>query len=367
MKIGITGSAGFLGANLVKHLSEQSSGPCTAFCSRRSANPLTDHLAPAYEHLDVTSREEVLQKTRGLDVLYHVAGMVDYSKANRARTWDVNVIGTKNIIDAVAANGIGKLVYVSSISVLGVPCTEGLADERNDRYAKGRNPVSFPDASAALDAVRASLGGDYSFLRRMCVPYFDSKLAAFELAMEAAREKGLPIVVVLPGTAVGEGDTALALAGLVHRVFQGRLFFTLPGGTSFVSARDVARGTALAAGRGRHGEAYIVTGHEEDNMRYGQFMRLVAEVAREEGGHPPGGFLTVPRSVARMLAAASEAFAPRTSLPQGLALSGSVTHRCSFAKAERELGYRPSVSLRQSVRDCIAFTLKTIGENPHEP
>jgi dihydroflavonol-4-reductase len=310
----------------------------------------------------------VLQKTRGLDVLYHLAGMVDYSKRNRRRTWDVNVIGTRNIIDAAAANRIKRLVYVSSICVLGVPGPGvGLADEGNTRYGRPGNPISFATAEAALEAVRSSLRGDYSFLQHVRVPYFDSKLAAFELAMEAAREKGLPIVVVLPGTAVGEGDTALALAGLVHRVFQGRLFFTLPGGTSFVSARDVARGTALAAGRGRHGEAYIVTGHEEDNMRYGQFMRLVAEVAREEGGHPPGGFLTVPRSVARMLAAASEAFAPRTSLPQGLALSGSVTHRCSFAKAERELGYRPSVSLRQSVRDCIAFTLKTIGENPHEP
>jgi dihydroflavonol-4-reductase len=364
MKIGITGSAGFLGANLLKHLSEQSAGSIVAFCSRRSANPLTDPLAPAYEHLDVTSREEVLRKTRGLDALYHLAGMVDYSKANRARTWDVNVMGTRNVIEAVAANRIGRLVYVSSICVLGVPCADGgLADEGNDRYAKGRNPISFADAAAALSAVRASEGGDYSFLKRTRIPYFDSKLAAFELAMEAAREKHLPIVVVLPGTAVGEGDTALALAGLVHRVYQGTLRFTLPGGTSFVSARDVARGIALAARSGRPGEAYIVTGREEDNMRYGQFMRLTAQVAREEGGHPPGRFVTVSAPLAQFLARASEALYPRSSLPEGLALSGSVTHRCGFAKAERELGYHPSITLRESIRDCIAFTRKTIGEN----
>ncbi|MDY7021847.1 MAG: glycosyltransferase, partial [Cyanobacteriota bacterium] len=83
-----------------------------------SNNPLTQNLDLTYQHLDITSRQEVMEKIRGLDLLFHLAGAVDYSRKNARRTWDVNVLGTKNILDGVMQNRIGRLVYTSSINVL---------------------------------------------------------------------------------------------------------------------------------------------------------------------------------------------------------------------------------------------------------
>ena len=363
MRIGITGAAGFLGAALLRRLAAAAPGDTfVPFCARRTANPLTDHLGIRHVALDVTDRAGVLAATRGLDALYHVAGMVSYDRRSRRRAWDVNVHGTRNVIDAAAANGIGKVIYVSSISVLGAPSPEApWADEGNDRYVPGRNPISFPDAEAALAAVEDSLRGDYRFLSAVRVPYFDSKLAAFEDARRTAAARGVSLVTVMPGTAVGAGDTGMAIGGLVQRVWDGALRLTLPGGTSFVASEDVAAGIAAAAARGRPGEAYIITGREQDNLGYAAFMRMVARVAAERFHHRCfDRFRSVPAPAAVAVASVVEGLFPGTALPRGLVLSGCVTHRFGSRKAGEELGYVPRVPLEDAIASCIEFNLHVL-------
>ena len=121
MNIGITGSVGFLGANLVETLHRHRSPEDRIVCyfSRRRSNPLTDHLDLTCRHLDITSRKEVVERTAGLDILFHLAGVVDYSRRNARRSWDVNVLGARNVFDAVLQNRIPKLLYASSINILG--------------------------------------------------------------------------------------------------------------------------------------------------------------------------------------------------------------------------------------------------------
>ena len=360
MKIGITGASGFIGASLLMRLAEQGAAGDTLvpFFYPVPGNPLTDHLKIVHQHIDVTSPQDVLQKTRGLDVLYHVAGMVSYARRGRRLTWDVNVLGTRNVLQAAAANGISTVVCVSSIATLGVP-GPGIvfADETNPRYAPGLNPVSFASPAAALDAVDDSLRGDYRFTRRMRVPYFDSKLAALEYALRFARREKVRVVVVLPGTAVGAGDTAYAIGGLVRRVCEGRLRMTFPGGTSFVSSADVAQGIHKAALSGHSGEAYIITGNPEDNLSYRDFMVLVSRRESQRSGRTCfERFRTVPAGLARAAAWVAETLSPRGALQEGLAVSGCLTHRFQCRKAREELGYEPRVSLpeaRPSLPKCV--------------
>ena len=362
MRIGITGSVGFLGANLVKALHRQRSGAeeIRCFYSRRRNNPLTDHLDLTYRHLDITSREEVLEKTRGLDLLIHMAGAVDYSRRNARRTWDVNVLGAKNIFDGVLENRIGKLVYASSINVLGTSgCGEAPADETNRTYAASGNPISFADRTEALAAVDASSRGDYDFLKRSRVAYFDSKLAAYELALKYYEESDLPVIIVLPGTAVGPGDVGISITRLVMQTFLGKLKLTLPGGTSFASAEDVAEGIRLAALHGQPGQAYIITGRQEDNLSYKDFMKLVAEVARNRyARRVPNRFFAVPPSLCPSLAAIFRVLPFEGSVSEALILSGAATHRFGNTKAEDRLGYRPRNCLKSAIQSCVDFYLE---------
>jgi len=359
MRIGITGSAGFLGANLVKTLHRKRSARDELLCfySRRRHNPLTADLDLNYEHLDITSRQEVLEKTRGLDLLFHLAGAVDYLRKNARRTWDVNVLGTKNIFDGALQNRIGKLVYASSINVLGSLGRESApGSETNPMYAAADNPICFTDRAGTLAAVEASIRGDYGFLRRSRVAYFDSKLAGYELALKYHLELGLPVTLILPGTAVGPGDVGVSITRLVMQTFEGKLKLTLPGGTSFVCADDAAEGIRLAAIRGQPGQAYIITGRLEDNLSYRDFMKLVAEVARTRYGRRVSDrFLTVPLPLCRPLAAIFRLLPVEGSLSEALILSGAVTHRFDGGKAADRLGYRPQTSLESAIGSCIDF------------
>ena len=367
MRAGITGAVGFLGANLVKYLYENCSEDLgfVPFYSIRRKNPLTDDLNLPYVHLDVTSYEDVLEKTKDLDVLFHLAGVVDYSRKHARRTWDVNVLGAKNIFDAVMQNNIQKLVYISSINVLGTIGADSFpADETNRIYQSPGNPISFRNRDQALAVVEASIHGDYSFLNSSRVPYFDSKLAAYELAADYSRNFDLPVTVVLPGTAVGQGDIGFSITRLVYLVYMGRLKFTLPGGTSFVSAEDVAEGIWLSYIRGKTGQSYIITGGEEDNLGYMDFMKLVAMVARNRYNRPVSDiFLAVPASVCYALAGVLRLLSVDDELSEALLLSGSATHRFSHAKASRDLGYHPKHTLEHSVVACIDFYLQKIMED----
>ncbi len=368
MRVGVTGAFGFLGATVVARLLERGAGEeIVAFSSRTSANPVFDPARVCREPLDVLDARDVLAKTAGLDALFHFAGKVSYARREKRATWDANVLGSRNVFQAVVANRIPRLLYASSINVLGAPeAGRRSADETGSPWRPGsRHPTGFRSAADALEAVEASAAGDYRFLRRVRLAYFDSKLAAFELARQWHATRGLPVVSVLPGTVVGAGDVHYAISGLVDRVFRNRLALTLPGATSFVDAVDFGRGVLLAWERGRIGESYVLSGRDEDNLSYREFMRLAAEVGRSFGRKTRRDFLVAPAWLAAAVAGVAETFAPSASLTSALVRSGSEGHRFSSAKACRELGWRHERTLADGIADCWRSLCETRGYPPN--
>jgi nucleoside-diphosphate-sugar epimerase len=316
------------------------------------------------ESLDVLDSGDMARKFAGLDALAHFAGRVDYSVRAKRAVWDANVLGTKRVLDAAIEAGLGRVLYVSSICVLGTETQgePGLLNESDSPYADNGSLNSFASPTEALDAVDRSSRGDYSFLREVRIAYFDSKLAAWELAKTYARERGQDIVTVFPGTAVGPGDLHYAISRLVDGVWDGSLGSSLEGATSFVDSRDFARGAVLAMGRGRGGESYVISGRDEDNLSYGEFMSLVARVARDNGGRPRArkprarAPRAVPGGLALAAAAVAELVVPGAGLSRALVLSGTVRNVCSSSKARAELGYEPGPDLESAILECRRFS-----------
>jgi dihydroflavonol-4-reductase len=191
----------------------------------------------------------------------------------------------------------------------------------------------------------------------MKVAYVDAKLAGWELAKLYAREKGLPVVTIFPGTAVGAGDMHNAISKLVNLVWEGRLGLSFPGSTSFVAASDLGRGAVLALEKGRAGEGYVIGGREEDNLDYSAFQDLVASLARAEGCHAKKRSLVLPRPIMLAAALAAERLLPQGSLTEAFVLSGSMRNLCSSAKARRELGYEPLATLESAILACRRFSI----------
>ncbi len=372
MRIGVTGAFGFLGANFVSALLSGRASPpfqggsvfagaeveITAFASKARAHPLFDPGDVQVEGLDILDLGDMTRKFAGLDALAHFAGRVDFSAGAKRAVWDANVLGTKMVLDAAIAAGVGRVLYVSSICALGErsPGEPGLLGESDSPYAQHRSLSGFASASEALDAVDRSSHGDHSFLRKVRVAYLDSKLAAWEMVKSCVRGRDLDIVTVFPGTAVGPGDLHHSISRLVDGVWDGSLGSSLAGATSFVDSRDFARGAVLALAKGRAGEGYVISGRDEDNLGYREFMALVASVARGNGGRPRARTpRAAPRGLALAAAAVAELVAPGAGLSRALVLSGTARNVCSSAKARAELGYEPGQGLEGAILECRRF------------
>ncbi len=359
MKIGITGAYGFLGANVVAECLRQNR-EVVAFSSKTALNPLFDNSQVEVRKLDILDSSSVQAACKGLDAVIHVAGAVDFLASRRRRVWDVNVLGSANLYEAVLKLGIPKLVDTSSITVLG-PSPDGmLMDEATGNPYQRLNPIMFTDTAEALAAVKASMQGDYGFIAKSRLMYFDSKLAATELSRQYAIQRGLPVVRIFPGTAVGPGDLHYSISQLVDSVWQGKLGLTYPGGTAFMDSRDFACGVVLAMDKGKIGDEYILAGKPEDNLAYVDFMALIAETARCEGAlttqkRPP---LVLFASLARPASWMLEKLAPGLGVSYGMSLSACIKHRFSSAKAIRELGYAPDTMLADSIKACRDFSLR---------
>jgi len=114
MKALVTGGGGFLGGYIVRALLER--GDSVRVLGRRDYPELEELGVETFKG-DIQSEKIVIDAARGVDTVFHVA-----SKTGIWGKWDdffqCNVTGTKNVIKACRENGISKLVYTSSPSVI---------------------------------------------------------------------------------------------------------------------------------------------------------------------------------------------------------------------------------------------------------
>jgi dihydroflavonol-4-reductase len=355
MKIGITGAYGFLGASIVAEALRQGHEP-RVFYSRRREHPLFDN--KDVDMSPLTLGPGCRPDLGGLDALIHAAGAVSFSAADKRSSWDINVLGSRALYEAALRDGLSRFVDLSSVNALG--SLDGKASDES-RFAAydPAYPSQFSSPEEALAAADASIAGDYRVLRRSRVMYFDSKLAAYELSRRYHRERGLPVVTVFPGTAVGPGELNGGIGSLVDMVWRGELGIAPAGSTSYMDSGDFARGCLAALDRGVAGEGYILAGRDEDTMSYRDFLLRVAAVARRDDPASKARLrirVVAPR-LAIMLAPLAERFLPSLKLTSALVLSGCLKQRYSSAKAIRELGYAPTSDLDDSIRACRRFNL----------
>ncbi len=113
MKALVTGANGFLGSCLVRMLVERDYH-VTAMTRRKDDAPSGNRIDAV--HGDIRSLEQVVEATRGQDVVFHVAAI-----SGIWGDWKLfhgtNTIGTRNVVEACLENDVSRLVYTSSPSV----------------------------------------------------------------------------------------------------------------------------------------------------------------------------------------------------------------------------------------------------------
>ncbi|HOH19248.1 MAG TPA: SDR family oxidoreductase [Anaerolineaceae bacterium] len=268
--------------------------------------------------LDMASLRKAMQ---GINLVYHLAGMITIMPGPNETVRRVNVDGTRNVLEAARQSGVQRVVYTSSIHAFQrVP--EGILIDEH---------IPF-DPEHAINE------------------YDRSKATATLAALEAARH-GQDVVIACPTGVIGPHDYRLSEMGkLILDWIHSKIAWLVDGAYDFVDVRDVAQGLILAAEHGKSGEIYILSGQRIDVGDIPKIMKEVVGLKRI--------CIQFPLPVARFFARFGPFFyrlfhtKPRLTPYSIETLAGNCT--ISSEKARRELGFQPR-SLKETMRDTVIW------------
>jgi UDP-glucose 4-epimerase len=132
MRILVTGGAGFIGSNLSKRLVNDGH-QVVVLDNLLRGNKLDKSTFDAIQFIngDVRDFETVNSAAKGCDVIFHFAAVlgVDIVADKPVETMDVEVIGTRNIVNAALGNNVQQVLYASTSGIYGHTSFENLLTE----------------------------------------------------------------------------------------------------------------------------------------------------------------------------------------------------------------------------------------------
>lgn len=317
----VTGGTGHIGNVLVRELCKRGERVRVISLPGDDRSPL-DGLNIEIVEGDILKPDSLRQAFEGADVIFHLAGMVSILPGQWNQLIQVNVQGTKNVIQACKDVGVRRLVYTSSIHALSrVP--EGMILDETVPFG------SQTDRMGEYDTTKA--------------------LATHEV-LKAVKE-GLDAVIVCPTGVIGPNDyKGSELGELIQSCTKSTIQFYPDGAYDFVDVRDVAVGHILARNAGRSGEAYILSG---ERVTIKEIYELVREITKRNTH-----FVHVPYTLTKMIAAIMPAYYRLfNQKPQFTPYSIETVRsnsNISSEKAQAQLGYHPR-PVRESIRDTIEW------------
>ena len=230
----ITGANGFLGNNIVRKLTEDAENEVRALVLPGDALKSLDGLHCRIFHGDVTKKETltaVFEDTGNAEVyVIHCAAIVYIKTKFIPQVYDVNVNGTKNVIDKVLEKN-AKLVYVSSVHAI----------------------TEKPNGAVMTEITRFEPD-------KVVGQYAKTKAEIANYILDTVRGRGLRACIVHPSGMIGPYDFGSShLTQLIIDVAAGKLKAGVNGGYDFVDVRDVADGIISACFNGKDGECYILS------------------------------------------------------------------------------------------------------------
>jgi dihydroflavonol-4-reductase len=323
IRIVVTGGAGLVGRAVVRRLRERGD---TVIALVRDPSRAT-FLAELGAELVASDLSDVAKLTAalgGADGLIHAAGSyrIGIAAAERPAIWDANVGTTTRILDAAAAAGTPRIIYVSTGNIYGNTHGMTVAETYERNLADG-------------------------FLSW----YDETKYRAHEIA-EQRIAGGAPIVTVLPSQVYGPGDRT-GFGEQVRLAHAGKLPYLALTGVriGLVHADDLAAGIVAALDRGRIGERYNLSGPQAS-------LGEVEAIAARLGGHRlpwlrfSDGLLRAMAPLGRLMG--------QPNLREVIAASSGVTYLFSPAKAQAELGFATR-DLETGLRDTFGAAETAAG------
>jgi len=250
----VTGGAGFIGSHLVNHLLD--SGYAVKILDNLSTGHKEnlDDIIGRVEFIegDIRDQKIVKKAVQGVDFVFHLAAQISVvaSMSDPAGCFDVNVMGTNNLLQHSAAAGVKKVVLSSSAAVYGEQ--EKLPIQENSEM----HPLSPYATSKLMDEALADLYSRSFQLQTVCLRYFNvfgprqdpysPYAAAIPIFIQALMNEKTPVIY-------GDGRQT----------------------RDFIYVSDVARANLMAAEKGAGGSVMNICSGKQISI-----LDLVSELHR---------------------------------------------------------------------------------------
>lgn len=245
MKTFISGATGFIGTHLIRQLAKTDH---ELYCLVRKTSDarVVREVGATLVTGDVTDKSSVLRGMKGCDWVIHMASSFVFWRSDRQAYSNVNILGTRNVMECALEVGASKVVSVSSAGIWGNadwPITEDtpFGSERASEY------------------IRTKYEGDL-------------------LTWQLYEQRALPLVMIYPAAVLGPNDSKAA--GRYVRNFAlgrmpGQVLTEVP--FAWVHVGDVCRAILRALEKeGNVGEKYIVSG---ENLAFGEINQMISEIS----------------------------------------------------------------------------------------
>jgi dihydroflavonol-4-reductase len=185
---------------------------------------------------DITKYDDVekfldFKASASTQIVIHCAGIITVEKSFNKVIYDINVGGTKNIVDIAKKRSVEKFVYVSSVHALKELSKKGLIKEQTSFNPEEVNGF-----------------------------YAKTKAEASQYVIDACKD-GLNGIIVHPSGIIGPNDEMNGhFTAVINNIIDGSLTSIVKGGYNIVDVRDVADGIIKAAESGQNGKSYLLSG-----------------------------------------------------------------------------------------------------------
>lgn len=328
----VTGAAGFLGGTICRQLVERKEKVRAFVLPNDPAIKYVPREAEIVEG-DLCSMEDIRRfftvPQNVETIVLHIASIVTVNPEYNKKVMDVNVGGTKHIIQVMKEHPeCKKMVYCSSTGAI-------------PEKAKGWEIAEVNHFDA--DQVEGC--------------YSQSKALATQLVLDAVASDGIDACVVHPSGIMGPEDFAVGeTTGTLIKMINGQMPAGIAGTFNLCDVRDLAAGTIAAADKGRSGECYIL-GNKA--VTFKDFSKLVAE----EAGCKNVGFFLPIRMAYFMADIMEKKAAKKGEKPMMTRFSVynlARNNEFNSQKAMKELGYTTR-SYRETIHDEVQW-LKENGK-----
>ncbi len=236
--VAITGATGLLGSHIIDRLLAEGVHPIAL---HRAGHDLSLPPHVSKKEGDILDQVSLREAFEGVTTVIHSAAFVSFNPRKRKKIFDVNVAGTRNVIDICLQLGIKNFIHVSSVAALGRTPGEEITEESKMTNAR-------------------------------VTDYAESKYLA-ELEVFRGAEEGLTISIVNPSVILSASQPNRSSATLFNYVWNERPYYT-EGSLNYVDARDVADAVYLLYKKPNAGEKFILSA---GNLPYREFFALVAK------------------------------------------------------------------------------------------